>query len=558
MKLAMVVLALTVCCAAFAQETVVWTASPWQHVLQGDEPGPGRSIDLRCAKNEYEPFRLIIRAGTGGLKDVMVEVTDFTGPKGVIEADNITLYRAHYLHVFEPSLRSTAQPGWYPDALIPFIDPATGEPPQGGEITAAPFDILAGDNQEVWGDVYVPHDTPAGAYEGKVTVMVGAERLARLPINLQVWDFALPDTIAMRSNFGSLGSRVAKAHGMEAGTEEFVPVEDRYIDELLSHRAIPRSFGNVWPEFNAETGELDSSATHERLRALIEDKHVNALNMQFPYRDEPEKCKAYLRATAAYLREHGWLEMAYIYLKDEPNNAEEYEIVRQQAALIHEADPEILRLCTEQTLTSNPEWGDLYGAVDIWCPLWGLWDEKTAKQRLKQGEELWSYTALCQRDERNPFWQIDFAPITFRAPFWVSWTYDVTGFLYWSSVYWGDYEDVYAKPHFRDKYWGEGMLLYPGPPAGVQGPVPSIRLKLIREALEDYEYMTLAGRGKSRGGYHAPEMDIEHFPIVPREAGGTRVDAMVRRIAPSFLEWSRNPDDYERARAELARMIERM
>lgn len=557
MKALTVVAALGLCVGALAQDTVVWTASPWQQVLQGDEPGLGRSVDLHAAANEYEPFRVIIRAGTGGLKQVTVEVTDLIGRNGMIEADNITLYRAHYLHIFQPSYRSSAPPGWYPDALIPFIDPATGQPPSGGTIPAAPFDILAGDNQEVWGDVYVPHGTVPGTYEGKITVMVGDQRLARLPLHLQVWGFELPDTIAMRSNFGSLGSRVAKAYGLQVGTPEFAAIEDLYIDELLRHRAIPSGLGNIWPAFDEQTGQLDASATHERLRMLIEDRHVNALSIPFRYRDDPERCKIYLRALASYLREHRWLDLAYVYLKDEPNNAEDYEIVRQQGALIREADPGIKRLCTEQTVSSNPEWGDLYGAVDIWCPLWGLWDEKTAAQRRKLGEELWSYTALCQGSDRIPFWQIDFPPIVYRAPFWVSWTYHITGFLYWSSVYWGDYPDVYAKPHFRDKYWGEGMLLYPGPPAGVKGPVPSIRLKLIREALEDYEYMTLAARQKSRVSYTTPGMVVDYFPLVPAGAGTNKVDALTARIAPNFLDWSRDPADYERARAELAAMIER-
>ena len=557
MRVMLIMAALTICWAALAQETVVWIASPWQQVLQGDEPGPERVATLRAAANEYEPFRLIIRAGTGGLENVSVEVTDLIGSRGMIEASNIKLYRAHYLQMAEPSYRSTAKPGGYPDALIPFIDPATGLPPQGGRIPAAPFDIQAGDNQEVWVDIYVPKGTPRDQYEGKITVMVGEERLARLPIHLAVYGFELPDTIAMRSNFGGLGSRVAKVHGMTADAPEFAPIEDLYIDELLRHRAVPGSLGNIWPAYNEETGELDASATHERLRMLIEDKHVNALAIPFRYRDDPEKCKKYLGAIAAYLRENGWLDLAYIYMKDEPNNAEDYETVRQQGALIHDADAGIMRMCTEQTVTSNPEWGDLYGAVDMWCPLWGLWDEKTARQRLAKGEKLWSYTALCQGNERTPFWEIDFPPLAFRAPLWTSWHYDITGFLYWSSVYWGDYPDVYASPHFRDKYWAEGMLLYPGPDAGVKGAVPSIRLKLIREALEDYEYMHMAAQIKGRGGWDTPSIDIEHYPMVQVQSGQQRVDEIVARITKNFQDWSREPADYEAARDQLARIIER-
>ena len=37
------------------------------------------------------------------------------------------------------------------------------------------------------------------------------------------------------------------------------------------------------------------------------------------------------------------------------------------------------------------------------------------------------------------------------------------------------------------------MLFYPGADAGIDGPVPSMRLKALRDGLEDYEYLALAG-----------------------------------------------------------------
>jgi hypothetical protein len=171
--------------------------------------------------------------------------------------------------------------------------------------------------------------------------------------------------------------------------------------------------------------------------------------------------------------------------------------------------------------------------VDIWCPLWGLYDEKTARERQALGEQMWSYTALCQGDEKNPFWEIDFPPIVYRAPFWVSWRLGITGFLYWSSVYVEPGQDPWEGAYFRQAYWGEGFLLYPGLPAGLKSPVPSLRLKLIREGMEDYEYMALAAQRTSR------------------EA----VTDVVADIARSFVDWDRSPERYTEARAALARMI---
>ncbi len=413
----------------WSQEPVVWVASPWQHVLRSTEPGGAKSAEIVAARNEYEPLRVIIHAGAQALANVRVEASALTGPAGQIEAGNVALFREHYINVFKPSPASKAPTGWYPDALIPIAggDPAAKYPPM-------PVSVEPGTNQGFWVDVYIPRDTAPGEYSGTITVTADGARLSSVPVKVRVQPFTLPDSIAMRSNFGGLGGGLARQLGMDAGSKEFAAVEDQYIDTLLAHRAIPSSLGNIWPKWTPEGG-IDDSSSGERLRAMVQDRHVNSLCVPFAYRTEPEKCRAYLRDMAAYLRSKGWLDLAYIYLEDEPNDAEQYETVRQQGELIRESG--IKRMCTEQTVTSNPEWGTLYGAVDIWCPLWCLYDETTARERQELGEEIWTYTALCQGKGTAPFWQIDFSPVQFRAPFWVSWHYGVKGFLYWSSIYWG-------------------------------------------------------------------------------------------------------------------------
>ncbi len=555
----MLLIALLVITPMFAlaqEDATVWVASPWERVLQDTPPGEQTAVKIKAAANEYEPFRLIVHAGERPLRDVRVVASSLNGPGGAISAFNLTLYRAHYLEIPKSSHRIDSPTGMYPDALIPFNDPQTGEALEGAAYDAVPFDVEAGLNQEVWCDLFIPPGTEAGRYTGTITVAAGAVELAQVPLDLRVWDFELPEQIAMRSRFGSLGSRVAKVIGMDAGSEEFAAVEDQYIDTLLDHRAVPGSLGDIWPDWNPEEGLIEDGEA-QRLRIMVEEKHVNALRIPFRYRDDPEKCKAYLSDIADWLRELGYLDLAYIYMKDEPNDAEEYETVREQGALIETADPQIARMCTEQTKPSNPEWGDLYGAVDIWCPLWGLWDEPTANERLKLGERLWSYTALCQGPEGTPWWQIDSHPLNYRAPFWTSWTYDITGFLYWSSVYWSAYEGmegIWNAPNFRDKFMGEGMLLYPGQPAGIGGPVTSIRLKLIREAMEDYEYMVLASQGESGDGI-TTEMGRETMVVVRRGDPEEQVNELVKNVASSFQDWSHDEADYDRARERMAEMI---
>jgi hypothetical protein len=515
----------------------VWVASPWEQVSKTATPGLARDIQLSAARNEYEPARIIVTAGSERLHAVSAKAGPLTGPGGKgIAVSNLRFFREHYLNIDKPSHRSAAAPGWYPDPLVPFPDHRLEPGAEKAQYHGAPFDVEAGCSQGVWVDVYVPRNVPAGEYRGAITVTSAGKTLARIPLSLIVFDFTLPDTFAMRSNFGSLGDRLARQLGMEAESEQFAQVEDLYIDELLAHQCQPSSLGRIWPEWSPEKG-IDDTRSEARLRRMVEQRHANSLMVPFRYQEEPDECAAYLRAMEAYLKREGFLDLSYIYMLDEPNTAEQYEAVRQQGKLIHEAAPGIKRLCTEQPQTDDPAFGDLYGAVDIWCPLWPIYDEAAARARQSLGESIWTYTALCQASGKIPFWEIDFPPVMYRAPFWTCWRYDITGILYWSSIWWKDPAVVWERPVYPEgevNFWGEGVLLYPGQPAGVEGPVPSIRLKLIREAMEDYEYMSLAAEA----------------------AGKAEVDQVVATVARSFSDWESDPGAYLRARAKLAKLIE--
>jgi hypothetical protein len=63
--------------------------------------------------------------------------------------------------------------------------------------------------------------------------------------------------------------------------------------------------------------------------------------------------------------------------------------------------------------------------------------------------------------------------------------------------------------------------------------VPTIRLKALRDAVEDYDYLALLeGVGKA-----------------------AEAEAMVKPLAESFFQWDKNPAAYETARTGLAALI---
>jgi hypothetical protein len=114
-----------------------------------------------------------------------------------------------------------------------------------------------------------------------------------------------------------------------------------------------------------------------------------------------------------------------------------------------------------------------------------------------------------------------------------------TGLLYWAVDHWtqNPWEDVdtYTQPKENAHYPGEGMLVYPGDAAGLRGTVPSIRLKWIREGVEDYEYVEL----------------------LKQQGRGDWALSLVRHIATDFENWSDDPAAIDRTRRIMGEALSR-
>ena len=175
------------------------------------------------------------------------------------------------------------------------------------------------------------------------------------------------------------------------------------------------------------------------------------------------------------------------------------------------------------------------GSVDIWVPIFFLFNEKDVMARVAAGDEIWSYTALVQRFEQGatPYWQLDFPLLNYRVPVWIGWRYSMKGLLYWSTVVWDKAIDMWTDPlTFRKRYNLEGLLFYPGADAGMEGFLPSMRMKQVRESVEDYEYFRLAAaRDKAAAA---------------RVIGG---------IGRDWKDWDADPAHLYAAREQLARII---
>jgi hypothetical protein len=225
-------------------------------------------------------------------------------------------------------------------------------------------------------------------------------------------------------------------------------------------------------------------------------------------------------------------------LVDEPNDSIAYEQVRDFGSFLHNVNPKIKLLCAEQIEPQNPNWGNLYGYVDIYCPIFFLYDSTQAHWRQSLGDEVWTYTACTQGSVPTPWWQLDMPLLNYRIVPWQLRYYSISGLLYWSTNYWQESEDPWTKPagfrNSRGDLWNEdGCLFYPGYNVGIDGPVTSLRLKQLREGIEDYEYLTTL--------WTMGDIDFAQSQIL--------------RLTTNFFNWQDNPESLYVVRRTIGERI---
>ena len=554
------------CIHGFAGAPRVWVVAETRHVLRSEPPGNAREADLCVARNEWGSFQILVRADTP-VQGLRVEASELSGPGGREHGGiQVRLYREHQLFLDHGTYRNADfKPDWYPDPLIPLEHPMAGEKLRDARFKAVPFDLPAGQTHGFWVDLYASSNSVAGEYRGTVRVTTGRDQVAEIPLKLTVWNFVLPPVPMLETEFGSPAGelrdyyRQHAAEGKNAEPRNWAAIEAQCMQLLSEHRLNAVPPGETLRPVAQPDGSFRIPADKLRaLRDFVQRYHVNAVQTPHPseaVKDpelERDRLRAWLAAFDLAAKELNQPHLVfYTYLKDEPNTLEDYRYVQKWGRAVREAKSVVKVLVVEQTWTAPGEggadsaWGDLYGDVDIWCPLFSLHRQESAAKRQALGETIWTYTALCQGPP-TPWWHIDFPLLNYRVPAWMAWRDGMKGLLYWGGLsYWRQTEDAWSKAPFytgngrpqqgeKDIVFnGEGSLVYPAQAVGYDGVVPTIRLKALRDASEDYEYLA----------------------ILQRLGKAAEAQKVVRSLTQTFFQWDKDPVAYEQARAKLAALI---
>jgi hypothetical protein len=497
-------------------EPLFWTASAME-AIELNQPSPVvtngdfsrlQKVQLSAARGEYEPFQIVVQAPLGNLNNVNVKVSDLKGVNGsVINQSNITLYREHYIKLDRPShpgwsANPTRGKGWYADGLIPFVDPDTGEDIQDADLDAVPFNLAAGTNQPIWVDIFVPQDTVPGDYQGKFTIE-SDRGVSEGQIDLTVWNFTLPTQPSIDSSFDIWENR-----GIEAQTL------------MLQHRLMP-SQRIKYPDPQAAFKRLGVKSV--RLDSFWSGANYHTCQMS------PAPSVNDLKEAA---NQYPSDLLKFVYSADEIDLCQNLEQpLKQWGENIHQAGLKHLAV-----MKPRP---DLYDVIDIWVvnPLMYAEARTEIAEAKSQGDDIWFYTGYST--DYSPLWHLDSQPINYRIPQgWIAHSLDLKGILMARADTWTEHpwEEVPIYVQGDIDYPGIEMFFYPGDKVGLDQVVPSIRLKRIREGMEDYEYTEIL----KRLGYQDWALQI------------------VREVGENWKNWTKDINTLEFARQRLGAKIHQL
>ncbi len=509
---------------------------------------------LDAARNEFEPFQIVVGGGAAGVTGLTATAGDLVGPDGAsIAAANVRLYQVGLYHVTYASNVEGA-PGEWPDPLIPDVDAYFGEKRNG-----LPFDVAAATTRAIWVELFVPPATPPGMYTGTVTVSANGLAATPVAVALRVRSFTLPSTASLKSAFGFSVDTACRAHHGETYCQsdaDAAPLIAAYGRAALDHRV---SFWNPYytfpsngdfTTFDADSGPLLSGMAMLRLAGA----HMTTTALGTHDTNGMASTKTHFDAK-------GWKGL-FDYTCDEPPATCAFTDIPTRAAPVHAAGIRTMVTTDLAKITAN----NLADAIDIVCPVIdslqpaGAADNRASYDAFlasSPGKEIWSYqscdehgcasgcTAAQATDTTSgwPTYMIDGSALQNRAMQWMAYKFRVAGELYFeTAMHLDDAWNSHVAGHnalcdFGGN--GDGALFYPGTPAQIGGThdiaVDSMRFALIREGMEDYEYLHL----------------LEEL------GGGTDAHAAVDALFPAAWSVTKStPAQLYATRAHIADLIE--
>jgi len=511
----------------------------------------GDQVTLQAARGEYVSFQLVLTNYTGStLKAINVEMEPFSNDNSRVKI-NPELFLEWAVEVKTLSTgypKASLGTGWYPDALIPFkyiqMDSTEVHRRWTYPLELPDFNNRI-DNQKsmiVWIDQYIPfeyEDAKPGTYKSMISVAIGTE-VQEIPIELNIWDFAIPNENLLKASLQHEGFLSRNSEKQELA-----------VHQLFKRNRI----GLMDPTYDPELKILDNGKIllnwtwiDDRLEKYFTGE---AFTSEYGYDYGPgygEPIETFILPFDVYGKHGtpGWPDIGKPDVERNPENISLYRKVIKEVRdhLQTMVDPEKTELFVYLNGLDEsyfPEawdrmvyFGDIFkedypevsfridgsyseeamevvqNSISSWAAHTINYNYDEVQKYQEMGINDWLYGPMLYEARVNS-WSgsstfIDLPLVNDRAISWSSWKYNTYSWISWGVgagwvSAWYDpetWKDTYKFGSDSDagytykKLNGNGMLIYSGGIVpNVNGPCPSIRLKTMRNGVQEYEYMRL-------------------------------------------------------------------
>jgi hypothetical protein len=234
---------------------------------------------------------------------------------------------------------------------------------------------------------------------------------------------------------------------------------------------------------------------------------------------------AILQAWTSHFADKGWTKPLFAYECDEPPATCTWSQLSQRLSTASSTTPSLPRLVT--TSYQKASTNGVASAISLFTPVIDQMENRPGtsypvSQRALYPATVWWYQSCdsfgCAAGTDVTGWPtmaIDSDATRNRAMEWLSFSYDISGELYYETTmaYFSGSDPWVNQISFGGA--GDGDLFYPGTTAKIGGkteiPVESFRMKMIRDGMEDYELLALA---KQLGlGDQAKKLSRSLYPV---------------------------------------------
>ena len=532
------------------------------------------TFEMKLARNEKESCQVQLYAETEH-KNLSASLTPFVNGKG--ETLDGQLLFVEYMKLMETggTLKGT---GEFTGATVPDALPPMPES----------FSIAAGERQALYIEVSASEDTPAGLYRATLDVTNEAGEVVKTAlVYANVWDFTLPVESHVKTAIGmgiwNIVSRMGKnddkgenGHNLYIQYYEYLldnrvnawclpynPIDeraDRWMDDPRVNTFLVAGGYNGDVYNNGPCGDAVDTETVSLIYDKLKDNETWMKKQMFYMTDEPgiiwvgdewggqdklhQAEAVYNDLLTAFPGARINIPVAKDFLQD---LYDAYTTV--ETGVFHEGGDrwgwghvDTLDVCARFSNVMCPcidiltepalpyEQFNAYADTNYQYTteherLYGKMTDRLDAWRA-EGKEIWWYTANSPKPPMANIGQ-RYTGLQNRVMFWEMYKYDIEGFLYWSATEWSAmkrrYLDISA-----------GVIVYAGSDFGTTGFVACQRTGIMRDGIEDVEYLHLA-------------KDL---------LGDEWVDALVSRVVRTLTDYETDDAAMLAVRNELGDAIE--